>query len=519
MQIRSVTITNFRGYKEPTVVDFNDLTVFVGRNDVGKSTILEALDLFFNDGKSVVKYDKGDVCIHGFQNEYSIGIVFCDIPKTVVIDSSYETTLAEEYLLNEAGDLEIVKVFNGLKNTGIYIRALHPSDSRCNDLHLKKKNELRALLKEYKIECDNQSINSVMRQAIWKRFENNLDLKLKDIDINSGEDTKKIWSKISTILPMYSLFQSDRQNSDGDKEVQDPLKIAVTQFFQDEKLQEILKNVADQVSNQLQEVANRTLQKLREMDSTVADSLNPVIPSSTNLKWAEVFTKVVSITSDNDIPINKRGSGVKRLILLNFFRAEAERRQKEGCNTGVIYAIEEPETSQHFANQRVLIKALIALSKTPNTQVILTSHSGVIVKELRYDDLRLILEVNDKKCIKHVPNGLLNYPSMNEVNYIAFREVTEEYHDELYGYIQEQNWLHDYEDQKPQIPYVRQLQNGTTRNEMRTLTHFIRDVMHHPENTHNRKYTFSELEQSIIDMRTFIASKEEGESTVQNECV
>lgn len=517
MKIRRVIITNFRGYEKPTVIDFDDLIVFVGRNDVGKSTILEALDLFFNDGKGVIKYDKGDICVNGSQKEYSIGVIFGDLPDRVVVDSSYETTLEEEYLLNEEGKLEIIKKFNGSKNTGVYIRALHPTSPKCDELHLKKKSELKALLKEYGIKCENQSINAIMRKAIWKNFEKELDLKTRDIDINAGEDTKKIWGKVSTFLPIYSLFQSDRQNSDGDREIQDPLKVAVTQFLQDEKLQEILENVADQVTNKLQEVANHTLQKLKEMAPDVADSLNPTIPSSTSLKWAEVFTKAVSITSDDDIPINKRGSGVKRLILLNFFRAEAERRQKEGNNTGVVYAIEEPETSQHFANQRVLIKALIALSKAPNTQVILTSHSGVIVKELHYNDVRLISEVNGKgKMIEHVQNGLLKYPSMNEINYIAFREVTDEYHDELYGYIEGHGWLQDYEDQKTQISYVRQQKDGKTKKETRTLTHYIRDVMHHPENTHNRRYTILELEQSIMDMRSFIASKrlEEGERTV-----
>ena len=63
MKIHKVTLTNFRGYKNPTTIDFNDLTVFVGRNDIGKSTVLEALDLFFNDGKGVIKYDDGDVNI------------------------------------------------------------------------------------------------------------------------------------------------------------------------------------------------------------------------------------------------------------------------------------------------------------------------------------------------------------------------------------------------------------------------------------------------------------------------
>ncbi|WP_458009181.1 AAA family ATPase [Jutongia sp. SJQ-6] len=51
MKIHSLKLKNFRGYKDELSISFGDLTAFVGRNDVGKSTILEALDIFFNDGK------------------------------------------------------------------------------------------------------------------------------------------------------------------------------------------------------------------------------------------------------------------------------------------------------------------------------------------------------------------------------------------------------------------------------------------------------------------------------------
>ena len=63
------------------------------------------------------------------------------------------------------------------------------------------------------------------------------------------------------------------------------------------------------------------------MDSGIASTLHPVIPID-KLKWSDVF-KNVSISGDEEIPINKRGSGVKRLVLLNFFRAEAERRAND----------------------------------------------------------------------------------------------------------------------------------------------------------------------------------------------
>ena len=53
MQIKTVKLKNFRGYKNETTINFENLTVLVGKNDSGKSTVLEALDIFFNDGKNL----------------------------------------------------------------------------------------------------------------------------------------------------------------------------------------------------------------------------------------------------------------------------------------------------------------------------------------------------------------------------------------------------------------------------------------------------------------------------------
>ena len=505
MKIEKAIITNFRGFRKPTTICFNELTAFVGRNDVGKSTVLEALDLFFNDGKGVIKYDKSDVNIESMDQFYEITIEFSDLPKEIVLDSSYQTSLVDEFLINESNNLTIKKRYNGSKCTGVFIVANHPTNPNCSELHTKKKKDLVDIISKSGITCENKSINAVMRKAIWNNYSDDLELDMVDIDVNSGEDTKHIWAKLSHALPIYSLFQSDRSNNDGDKEIQDPLKIAVAQFFQDVTIQNTLRDVAASVEKRLREVSERTLEKLREMDPNIADGLNPIIPSSENLKWADVFTKNVSITSDDNIPINKRGSGVKRLILLNFFRAEVERRSEEGDETGVIYAIEEPETSQHFANQRVLADSLIALSKTQNTQVIMTTHSSVIVKRLNSQDIRIVSYDNSgERRIMLAPKSLLGYTSLNEINYIALSEITEEYHDELFGYIESKGMMNMFELNKKKRPYIRQEKNGSIKNEERTLSRYIRDVNHHPENNHNPKYTYEDLALSIYEMRSFI---------------
>ena len=43
MRLKAVTLKNFRCYDKEIHVDFADLTTFVGRNDIGKSSVLEAL--------------------------------------------------------------------------------------------------------------------------------------------------------------------------------------------------------------------------------------------------------------------------------------------------------------------------------------------------------------------------------------------------------------------------------------------------------------------------------------------
>lgn len=448
MKIKTLKIRNFRGYKDEITINFCNLTSFVGKNDIGKSTILEALDIFFNDGNGVIKIDKDDInkrAVSEGETEIYISVCFEDLPNTIVIDATNETTLQSEYLLNMNGQLEIIKRYSNANKAKIFIKANHPTNPSCCDLLLKKNADLKRIIEQQNIQCDDRNKNSVMRKAIWNNYNDNLQLAEIEIDITKGDDVKSIWDKLSSFLPLYTLFQSDRKNSDNDSEVQDPLKEAAKQILSEPELNRKLLEIASEVKNKLQEVSNSTLNKLREINPNIASSLNPIIPSAESLKWQDVF-KNLSISSDGDIPINKRGSGIKRLVLLSFFRAEAERRKTS--SQSIIYAIEEPETSQHTEHQKILIKALLSLADNPNTQITITTHSAMIVKELDFENLRLISEKNGVKTVSAVMPNQLPYPSLNEVNFLAFSEISEEYHNELFGFIEAEGKLADYKIRK-----------------------------------------------------------------------
>lgn len=506
MRINCLKLTNFRRYSKVVKINFDDLTAFVGRNDAGKSTILEALDIFFNDGKGVVKIDKNDVNVGERENgnvETVITVCFDDLPNSIIIDSTIETDLKSEYMLNRDGKLEIVKKFNNGGTPKIYIKAMHPTNEVCSDLLLKKNTELKKIINSNGIDCETLTINSVMRKSIWRNYID--DLRLDEIEIDaSKEDAKKIWERLVRYLPIYSLFQSDRKNSDSDDEIQDPLKEAVKQILNDESLREDLEHISNVVLEKLSEVSDRTLTKIREMNPEIAESLNPVIPSPQSLKWQDVF-KSVSIAGDAGIPVNKRGSGVKRLILLNFFRAEAERRMEGSDNDSIIYAIEEPETSQHIEHQSVLINAFKTLSLQKNTQVVITTHSSNIVKKLAFENLRMVsTNENGNMKVENIDPGLLKYPSLNEVNYVAFGDVTEEYHNELYSQIESMDLKADYELGKDKIVYKKVSRNGNVVDLEITLTEYIRHQIHHPENKLNDRFSQNELKKSIELMRDFL---------------
>lgn len=385
MKLESIKLKNFRCYRSETTIPFSDLTAIIGKNDAGKSSILEALEIFFNN--KLVICEKDDLNINSDNNNIEISCTFIECPDEIIIDAANPTSLQVEYLLNSDNKLEIKKIFpatSAKPKEKIYIVCNHPTVENGDDLLTLKRTELRQRADSLGIPNDayNGNINSSMRLAIWNNFDN-LHLQSKDLLVDK-EDAKKVYEALEIYLPFYALFQSDRKSKDDDKEVTDPMKIAVQQALIE--LNAEIEHIKTEVRNRAIETANRTLAKLQEMSPDLANQLIPDF--KTEPKFDSQFK--LSIKSENNIPINKRGSGVRRLILLNFFRAEAERRLDQHPGNNILFAFEEPETSQHPDHQEMLINAFLDLSSTDNTQIILTTHTPALAGLLPLESLRFV---------------------------------------------------------------------------------------------------------------------------------
>ena len=168
MKIKAITVNRFRGYSSPVTVNVDDLLVLVGRNDIGKSTILEALDIFFNEGKGCVKIDRDDInkdCLAQGQDCIEIGVEFTDLPASIVIDATNQTALQDEHLLTSAGTLHVVKRYPNAGKEKVFIRANHPVNPECADLLLKKNADLKNILEGAAFDCPDKTKNAELRKA------------------------------------------------------------------------------------------------------------------------------------------------------------------------------------------------------------------------------------------------------------------------------------------------------------------------------------------------------------------
>ncbi|WP_203296426.1 ATP-binding protein [Luteirhabdus pelagi] len=397
MNLKSLTIRNFRAYQSETKIEFDQLTTIIGKNDIGKSTILEALEIFFNN--QTVKIDSSDANIHSTSKIVEITCEFTDYPSEMSIDTSSPTNLKDEFLLSIDETLVIKKKFDCGKKTpsvDIFIVANHPTKKEVSNLLELKEKELQAIIKSKSLDSKLKG-NPTMRKAIWESVD---DLKLQIIEIpvsKPKEDAKRIWEQIDGYLPIFALFQSDRSSSDSDNEVQDPMKAAIATAISE--VQKEINDIQKKVKEKAEEIATNTHNALKDIDETLASKLDPKFNPPTPAKWNGLFS--IQLDTDDGIPLNKRGSGVRRMILVSFFKAEAERRLKSSSKQNIIYAIEEPETAQHPNNQRVLVESFKSLANESECQIILTTHSPGLASELPIESLRFVYHDSRNLKIQH----------------------------------------------------------------------------------------------------------------------
>lgn len=170
--------------------------------------------------------------------------------------------------------------------------------------------------------------------------------------------------------------------------------------------------------------------------------------------------------------------------------------------------LEEPESNLHPTIQKKIIPTV--LSHLPHSQVFVATHSPFVF-DAHLDKATLLIAKYSNGATLTNPSPhewLFSQASWGELSYQAYGLPTFEFHNELYGWIQErsQNWseqameefLSSKGERKTKM-WIRAKSRKITSDKTTQMT-YIRNFTHHPENTHNDAYSQAELAQSISAM-------------------
>ena len=152
------------------------------------------------------------------------------------------------------------------------------------------------------------------------------------------------------------------------------------------------------------------------------------------------ITKVSLIKEISNVLLNKSeelGSGIE--IILTLLLLKNISGESKGS---LVYLIDEPELHLHPKAQEKLIELLI--QESSSKQIILSTQSPFLFKNCLSHDIGIMILTkgeNNKIDISLAKNkgwGTLPWsPSWGEINYLAYDLPTVEFHNELYGYLQE----------------------------------------------------------------------------------
>ena len=189
MKLVRVKLKNFRCYKDETTIDIGDLTTLIGKNECGKSSILDALQIFFDD----LTPDTDDATTDGDKSDVRITCEFAELPSQLIIDADYPTSLRDEYMINEEEHLEICRIYNCTlqkPKPNTYAVAQHPVNAGIEDILTLKNEGLKRRAQELNIDTSeiDLRINTQLRKIIWDSAQD-LQLESKFQDISAVFDS------------------------------------------------------------------------------------------------------------------------------------------------------------------------------------------------------------------------------------------------------------------------------------------------------------------------------------------
>jgi putative ATP-dependent endonuclease of the OLD family len=369
MKLVEIRIKNFRaigsGDNERGLhlqIDKNNIIFLIGKNNAGKSSVLNAYDYFFND-----KSAKGD----DFRSDKNSPI---EIEVQLRLESS-----------DEVRQLKILDDYPDLKN----------------DEQLRVK-------KEWSYDQPEKSKKFIWVESKWKELSEGQDKKtLKELqDLLERELPTPIWIKgMSTSNEISNVIKNlikktvlkSLEESEEYREAENSMR----------KLQDLVSQ--DTFSKDLKEMISLTLQKT--FPTVSLDISNETVGKNDLMKSIEGFTQIRATEDDQkSVSLDWQGHGLQRQIIFSVYKdchqwLGSKKTEnvptKPGEKTNILL-IEEPELFLHPTAIRSTRNLLYELAESSEFQILCATHSPIMI-DIKRPHNSLV------RIVKHKQYGSLAY--------------------------------------------------------------------------------------------------------------
>lgn len=484
MYIHKIKLNNFKSFAGEHELEWAPgINFLIGNNNCGKTTIFKALE-FIQSGKSkeeVITKDRSreDVSVE-------IELRGSDIP-TIVDKEELGLKKYQDYVIDN--------------NDGTYSLILLRSSEEAEVI--KSKSPLT--IKNIRV------LNPLSTEKGIKRYEN-----------PTGID--RTISALFDPLFVYSDIHHEDYQDFGKTKVVGKIIYEITKEFQKEYDSSGKKTVWGKFIDAHNEAfgPSGVISVLSGFERDLSDTLKEQYGEGDvkfNFRLPEIdnFFKTGDIMlSDHGVEtlVDQKGTGMQRALALSLIQVYAKHLKKVNntIDKPLFFLIDEPETFLHPSAQNKLMDALHHISET--SQIFITTHSPYFLENYDKNKHSITLFYRESSTCKAKGREMLDLfgrysPTWGEINYYAFELPSVAFHNELYGFLQAiaidedennykqkefDNWLEAIGIAK-NCHYIHE-KGDTTSEYYVTLPTLIRNVIHHPENTHNT-YTQENLKESI----------------------
>jgi hypothetical protein len=472
--IKSVTVQNVKSFREATRFDLGrGVNYFVGDNNSGKSSVLEAL-LFLFEGPTASRWTPST-----FYSKDSDG------PTRVLVD------VADG--VDELVQQEKFRVLEGF---------VFDDDDGDRVLRLERSSEERTVVQNNR---DKQV--DVKAVCFWhpdrQQFENATGI---DAKVKALFDFEAVWADAQP---------GDHIDFANTKTLGRLIDAAFKRFTQSDRWQALAvahENAFSSDDDDSFLVETRLLAKgIKELVDEQYGRAD--YRFDFDLPDAAVFMKQGRLHVDDgagETPIEGKGTGMQRAVALGIIQVYARSSAliDQENQVPLVLMLDEPETWLHPSAQLRLGDALGAIGA--REQVFIITHSPYLIRKFdsRSHRLTVLAGQGAERRIHHSTQfGLfgIGEPTWGEINYRAFEICSNDFHNELYGRIQwhiEQTMKDGEPARELEIdtflrgqglPASKTWSRASGKSYDVTLPIYIRNSIHHPENDQNAPVTDLEL--------------------------